>query len=157
MPTSERTGAEGDLPPFVDEHRVLVSAPVATVWRALVLRASRSHRGSAKTYGRVVGAEPLKASGSPFEPGATLPGFRVVEVDPERLVRLAGRHRFSRYALVLTLADRPGGAVLGARTHAEFPGLLGSLYRRVVVASGAHRLLVRRGLRSLGRQAESLD
>jgi hypothetical protein len=68
---------------------------------------------------------------------------------------LTGRHRFSRYALILTLAEQPDGTMLCARTQASFPGLHGSLYRALVIGSGAHRVLVRRLLRTIRRSAEA--
>jgi hypothetical protein len=78
----------------------------------------------------------------------------VAEAVPGRRARLAGRHRFSRYTLDLTLAPAPGGTTLAARTHAEFPGFLGGVYRALVITSGAHHVLVGRLLRTVARRAE---
>jgi len=140
--------------PFVDEHRVLVDAPAGAVWRALARGTTPRRRPAADVLVRLLGAEPRRTSGEPFAPGSTIPGFRVAEADPRRRVRLAGRHRFSRYALEFTLAEGPGGTTLSARTLAEFPGLRGRAYRRVVIGSGAHRVLVGRLLAGVRRRAE---
>jgi hypothetical protein len=78
----------------------------------------------------------------------------VAEAVPGRRVRLTGRHRFSQYAFILTLVTQPDSTMLSARTHAEFPGLRGSVYRRLVIGSGVHRVLVARLLRAVRRQAE---
>ncbi|MFG2058110.1 hypothetical protein ACGFI9_29225 [Micromonospora sp. NPDC048930] len=145
------TTDSSDALPFVDEHRVLAPAPVPAVWRALARQVPGAGGGGA--LARLLGAEPRHAAGRLFDPGATLPGFAVAEAVPGRSVRLTGRHRFSRYALVLTLTARPGGTVLSARTYAEFPGLPGRLYRLLVIGSGAHRVLVARMLRTVRRRA----
>jgi hypothetical protein len=84
-------------------------------------------------------------------------GFAVAESVPGRSVQLVGRHRFSRYALGFELTVHSGLTTLAARTHAEFPGLRGAVYRGLVIGSGAHRLLVRRLLRDVRRQAEAGD
>lgn len=137
--------------PFVDEHRLLVPAPPAVVWPALAAHVA-GMRG-AGALARVLGTSPRRASGVPLEPGATVPGFAVTAAEPERLVRLSGRHRFSRYALTFTLAAAPGGTVLGARTDAAFPGPHGRAYRLLVISSGAHRLAVARMLRDVRRRS----
>ncbi|MER5515221.1 hypothetical protein [Streptomyces sp. NPDC002763] len=144
-------------PPFIDEHTVFVKASSAAVWRALVR--VYGGRGSVRSsgievYGHLVGAEPRRCSGEPLAEGSTLPGFEVAESVPGRLVRFTGRHRFSRYALVLALEERNGGTVLGARTYAEFPGPAGRAYRRLVIASGAHAALLTRHLHAVRRRAE---
>lgn len=90
-----------------------------------------------------------------FDEGASVPGFRVDEVEPEQWVRLVGRHRFSRYALVFTLDARPDGTLLRAETYAEFPGLHGSAYRALVISSGGHGVMVDRMLRAIRRRAEA--
>jgi hypothetical protein len=138
--------------PLVDEHATRVAAPAAAVWRALGTRLPGFAGNEA--FARVLAAEPRRVSGNALEVGATLAGFAVAQAVPGRLLRLAGRHRFSRYALVLELAERDGETVLTARTNAVFPGLAGGLYRRLVIGSGAHRVLVRRLLRDVRRRAE---
>jgi hypothetical protein len=148
---------EDDLP-FVDEHHVLVAAPSAVVWRSLAAQFARGLRISgAEAYARLVAAEPRRASGTPLREGATLPGFRIAESVPGEHVRLIGRHRFSEYALTLTLVARPGETLLSALTHARFPGAGGYVYRQLVIGSGAHHLLVPRLLHAVRRRAERND
>jgi hypothetical protein len=145
---------DNDLP-FIDEHRVLVAAPALTAWRCLAMQYSRSPLGG-EAFARVLAAHPRQATGKPFDEGATFPGFEVTEVVPGRRVRLTGRHRFSRYALVFTLVSEVDGTMLSAGTYAEFPGLRGWVYRRLVISSGAHRIIVARLLRAVRRRAERL-
>lgn len=141
--------------PFVDERRVHIAAPAEVVWGELVDRARRIGGGGAAWYAPLVGAQPRTASGPPLTEGATLPGFAVVEADPGRRLLLRGRHRFSRYALEITLRSAAGGIDLTARTDAAFPGASGWCYRQLVIGSGAHALLVGRLLRTIRDHAES--
>ena len=134
--------------PFVDEHRVLIGAPPAAVWAALTAEVARFGGGGG--LAALLGTEPRRASGTLPEPGATIPGFAVDHVAPGRELRLAGRHRFSRYTLTLVL---DGGTTLTARTHAAFPGLTGRAYRALVIGSGAHRVAVGRLLAAVRRRA----
>jgi hypothetical protein len=108
---------------------------------------------AAGPLGFLLGTAPRRASGSGLQPGATVPGFAVAEVEPARRVRLTGRHRFSVYALTFELAPDVGGTVLTARTNAAFPGPHGRLYRLLVISSGAHRVAVGRILRAVRRRA----
>lgn len=139
------------LLPFVDEHQVLIPAPPSAVWAALGEQVGGLRGGGALAW--LLGTTPRRASGVPLVPGATVPGFAVAAVEPERLVRLVGRHRFSRYALTFTLAAAPGGTTVGARTEAAFPGPHGRAYRLLVITSGAHRLAVARLLRDVRQRA----
>ena len=137
----------GSALPFVDEQRTLVPAPPDQVWQRLLVRVPRF--ADAERFVALLGARPRRFSGGPLEQGATLPGFEVAEAVPGRRLRLTGRHHFSRYALVLTLAEEGGGTWLSARTYAAFPGLHGLAYRTLVIGSGAHHFLVARLLRSV--------
>jgi hypothetical protein len=147
------TGPGAEALPFVDEHRVFAPASPEAVWRALAgqVPGARGHGG--RLLAHVLAAEPRRVTGGLFDLGATLPGFAVTESVPGRLVRLTGRHRFSRYALVFTLTPEPGGTRVSARTYAAFPGLPGRLYRLLVIGSGGHRVLVNRMLRAVRRTA----
>ncbi|WP_406458739.1 hypothetical protein OG782_37040 [Streptomyces sp. NBC_00876] len=153
-------GPQENLPfedlPFVDEHSVLVKASAADVWRALARAYGGGSSMSSVTgvYGHLVAAEPRRSGGEPLAAGSTLPGFAVAESVPERLVRFTGRHRYSRYALVFALAERPGGTLLSARTYARFPGVAGRAYGRLVIGSGAHAALLTRQLYAVRRRAE---
>jgi hypothetical protein len=153
LPPRTSPDVDDDLP-FIDEQNLLVSAPALAVWRSLTMQLTPSRLTSAEAFTRLLAAEPRRASGRPLGEGATLPGFKVAEAVPGRRVRLTGRHRFSQYALILTLLTQPDGTMLSARTYAEFPGLRGSVYRRLVIGSGAHRVVVARLLHAVRRQAE---
>jgi hypothetical protein len=139
-----------DAPPFLDRHEIVVAASPQAVWEALpaVLPGA-----AAALYALAVGADPALASGVVPAVGATVPGFRVDASEPPRRLRLAGRHRFSRYVLEFTLEPAPGGTLLAATSHAAFPGLLGAAYRALVVGSGGHGLVVPAMLRAVGRRA----
>jgi hypothetical protein len=152
VPLSQSPDAATDLP-FIDEHEMLVSAPALEVWRTLTKRMSRPQQGRG-AIAFLLAAQPRRASGTPLEEGATLPGFKVTESVPGRLLELTGQHRFSRYRLVLTLAEQPDRTLLRARTYARFPGLLGLVYRQLVIGSGGHRLVVIRMLRAVRDHAE---
>jgi len=137
--------------PLLDRHEVLVAAPARAVWEALP---SALPGPSAVPYAWAVGADPARVSGVVPDEGATVPGFRVAEAVPDRRLHLTGRHRFSRYALTFTLEAVAGGTLLGAVSHAEFPGVLAGLYRLAVVGTGAHGVLVPGMLRSVRRRAQ---
>jgi hypothetical protein len=132
--------------PFIDEHRQHVTAAPDAIWAAV----AKTMRGlSGGTFARVLGCDP--ATGSPgftARLGESVPGFRVAAADAQHL-ELRGRHRFSRYALTFTLA----GDELRAESRAEFPGVLGKLYRGAVIGTGIHRLVTRKLLRDIARRA----
>jgi hypothetical protein len=139
--------------PFVDEHRVSVSAPALVVWREL----GESLRRPARAGGvgaRMLHVDPERAQGDPLVEGSTIPGFGVREAVPGQRLVLAGRHRFSDYTLTFTLVDDNGATRLAARTYAAFPGL-GRIYRALVIGSGGHRVIVRRWLERIRRASET--
>ncbi|MEU3662532.1 hypothetical protein AB0E77_22735 [Streptomyces sp. NPDC032940] len=140
--------------PFIDEHQVRVAASVPGTWDALIAWIARTHLGVSSSFAHLVGTEPRGVTGTLPRQGSTIPGFAVAESLEGKRLTLAGRHRFSRYALVFSLADHPDGTLLSARSHALFPKLPGALYRGLVIGSGGHRILVRRMLRDIGRSAE---
>jgi hypothetical protein len=125
--------------PFVDEHRTTIEAPRADVWPRL--RAYVDRMLAVDEHGlftRLLGTEPPA-------------GFEVSEEVPEERVVLSGRHRFSRYALVLELDPSGEQTVLRARTFAAFPGPHGRVYRLLVISSHAHVVATRRILESMRR------
>jgi hypothetical protein len=140
--------------PFIDEHQILVTAPAAAVWRSLGTQFTGSRISGTAVLVHLAGAEQRHVSGAPLTEGATVPGFRVAAAEPETHVSLAGRHRFSRYLFDFTLVPEPGGTMLIARSFGEFPGLLGGAYRRLVIDSGGHRVIVRHLIRTIARRAE---
>lgn len=139
--------------PFIDEHSVLVQAPARVVWCTLVRNLPTLH-GTPLLLLRAWGLQPLRATGILPETGATIPGFVITESVPDCLLRLTGRHRFSRYELVWELTSQPEGTWLAARSFGEFPGPTGFLYRLAVIGSGAHGVLVPWLLRRVRHQAE---
>jgi hypothetical protein len=127
--------------PYVDEHHLFVEASVDVVWTALrAFGDSELGIGSGNPLAHVLGTRPRS-------------GFEVAAEDPGRELRLAGRHRFSRYRLVFGLDAAEGGTVVTARTFAAFPGLHGRIYRILVISSHAHVVATRRILRSVRRKA----
>jgi hypothetical protein len=139
--------------PFIDEHVVVIDAPVVDVWHALIRRLAAWDTTATRIYARASGAVPRRGAGAFPRQASTLPGFAVSAVDaPHRLV-LAGRHHFSRYVLTFVLEETGGRTEIRARSHADFPGLLGQLYGLAVVRSGAHRAVTRGLLRSVQRSA----
>ena len=67
---------------------------------------------------------------------------------------LAGRHRFSSYALIFRL-DEIGAhrSRLRAETRATFPGPAGAVYRLLVIGTGGHAVAVGRMLAKVQRRA----
>ena len=150
------TGTGSDLP-HIDEHATTVAAGRDEVWRALWETLTRSWGGRGRLAARALGCaetEVRDLEGAPVE-GSTIVGFRVERARPEGELALAGRHRYSRYALVFRIDALPGGATrLRAQTLAEFPGPAGALYRLLVIGSRGHVLAVRRLLEAVRRRAE---
>lgn len=143
--------------PFVDEHETTVAAPVDEVWRRLVDAVDGGFSGTAAvTYARLVGCADATAAGPrPLGEGSTIPGFRVVAAVPEHGLALAGRHRFSTYALTFRLDALDAGRTrLRAESRAAFPGLHGTAYRFLVIGTGGHAVAVRRLLAGIRRRAE---
>ena len=135
--------------PFIDEHSRPVDAPADAVWRAL-LKVLRGMGGTGP-LARILGCDPLRGTAEfAGRPGDAVPGFRVAEAEPGRRLALRGRHRFADYALTFVL----DGERLRAQTHAEFPGVLGRLYRAAVIGSGGHRLITGRLLGRIVRSAQ---
>jgi hypothetical protein len=146
-----------DDPPFVDEHGTLVAASAATVWQVLVDTLDRQFsRMPATAYAHAVGCGEIAASGPrPLVEGSAMPGFRVVTMVPLTEIVFEGAHRFSTYRLTFRFDQtRPTETRLRAETRASFPGVAGGLYRRFVVASGAHAILMRRLLSGVRRKSE---
>jgi Protein of unknown function (DUF2867) len=135
--------------PYIDEHVMTTGAPPSEAWDAMLGVVRREFGGHARVA-RLLGCEPAAATATfAGRPGDTVPGFRVVDAEPQRRLTLEGRHRFSRYRLTLTL----DGQELRARTDAAFPGLLGRLYRAAVIGTGGHRFATRRLLAQVVRRA----
>src|SRR5512138_1097315 len=110
--------------PYIDEHSQPMTVPADVVWTALV-SVLRRQMGRSGRIARILGCDPAEGTpGFAGHTGEAVPGFRVAESQPGRLLALRGRHRFSRYALTFVL----DGNRLSAQTRAVFPGMLGRLY-----------------------------
>ncbi|GAA4022164.1 hypothetical protein GCM10022247_52960 [Allokutzneria multivorans] len=141
--------------PHIDEHTVPVAAPAEAVWAALTEALDKSFSGSlAEFYTRLVGCPETRTSGPrPLAEGSTLPGFRVTSTTP---LILSGRHRFSTYELIFRVDDLgPDRSRLRAESRAVFPGVLGRVYRALVIGSGGHAVAVRRVLSRIAKAAVS--
>lgn len=140
--------------PRIDEHSVSIGAAPSVVWDA-VLRVLGQSFSSFRLVARVVGCHDAQASGPrPLAVGSTIPGFHVVAADAPHKLALAGHHRFSRYELTFRLDDANGTVRLRAESLAEFPGVLGRIYRAMVIGTGGHVLGVKRLLAIMKREAE---
>jgi len=146
-----------DSLPHIDEHSTEIGADRAATWDAL-LRVVESFLSSRATPGlaRLLGSVDREASGPrPLTVGSTLPGFHVEAAEPPLELALAGRHRFSTYALIFRLEEPGAGRTrLRAETRAEFPGLKGAVYRALVIGTRGHVLATHRVLAAVKRRAE---
>jgi hypothetical protein len=143
--------------PYVDEHAIAVAADTEDVWRGLTETLDRAFsRAGAATYARAVGCADRTASGPrPLSAGSAMPGFHVVSAVPGSELVMAGRHRFSSYALIFRLEQLDSGrARLRAESRAAFPGLAGGVYRLLVIGTGGHVVAVRRLLSAARRRSE---
>ncbi len=126
--------------PFVDEHAIGIAASREAVWDALQRYVAMSMRIGAP-LATILGTRPPA-------------GFEVSDRRPTESLTLTGRHRFSRYMLMLDLADAGDGITrLSAKTYAAFPGAHGRVYRALVIGTGAHVIATRRIIRSIRRLA----
>ena len=141
--------------PRIDEHARTVAAPPAVVWDAVLSALHATFATPAPAVvARVLGCEPSSTAGWDRPGvGSTVPGFRVVTAEEPRLLVVAGRHRFSRYGIVVRLEPVEGGTRVRLESRAEFPGVHGRLYRTAVVGSGGHVVAVRRLLSGIRRAA----
>lgn len=136
---------------YIDEHAVAFDAPVDAIWAAL-LKILRRTMGSGVPLAYLLGCDPGEGTAEFFgRPGDTVPGFRVVDAEPGRRLALRGCHRFARYALTFIVESNR----LRAVTHADFPGVLGQLYRAAVIGSGAHALVTRGLLQQIVRASSA--
>jgi hypothetical protein len=142
--------------PFVDEHGVEIEAAPEVVWDSLLRVAEGSFSSPfAGRFARLVGCEPTETAGPrPLTEGSAFPGFVVARAVPGAKLALAGRHRYSEYALVFRL-DGDGGRTRGrAETRARFPGAGGRIYRAAVIGTRGHVLVTMRLLTAVKRRAE---
>jgi hypothetical protein len=128
--------------PYVDEHAIEVPVGRERAWEALNAYVARSLLEPGRDPFRLlVGTDPPA-------------GFAIAAQMPRERLELAGRHRFSRYALVFELRDaRPGVTRVAAQTYAAFPGPRGRVYRALVIGTRLHVVATRGMLRAIGRVA----
>jgi hypothetical protein len=145
-----------DALPFVDEHGIEIAAAPDVVWGSLCRVAEGSFASPvAAGFARALGCESTAASGPrPLAEGSAFPGFAVARAEPGHELALAGRHRYSEYALVFHLAGDGATTRLRAETRARFPGTSGRLYRAAVIGSRGHVLVTMRLLATVKRHAE---
>ena len=126
--------------PFIDEHTTVVPAPADATWTAARDVLNVPLRGLGLRYARLIQVRGDRV-------------FTLEDAQPPVRLGLTGRHRFSRYALTVTLrAVDPHRTEVTARTDAEFPGAAGRVYRALVIDSRAHVLAMRFVLRRIARR-----
>jgi hypothetical protein len=141
--------------PFVDEHFIEIAATPDQVWDALIRVVGGMGGRSRAPLSRALGCAHTAAEGEPGEIGSTIPGFVVTRSVRPAVLALMGRHRFSAYALVFSIMEKPSGLVLlGAQTRAEFPGRRGRAYRGLVIGTRGHVVATMGILRSVRKRAE---
>ena len=93
---------------------------------------------------RLIGCRDTRAEGPrPLDVGSVVPGFRVAEAGPPHRLVLDGVHRFSVYTLTFKLVPEGAGTRLEAHTDATFPGVIGAIYRLLVIDSRFHKVATR--------------
>jgi hypothetical protein len=143
--------------PLVDEHSAVAAAPPEAVWDALLdtLRSTFAAPAAQRTA-LLLGCDPSATNGWDHPAaGSSVPGFSIVVAERPALLAVAGRHRFSRYGIVVRIEPAGGGARCRAETRAAFPGPHGALYRLAVIGTGGHAIAVRRLLRRAAGLAEA--
>ena len=131
--------------PYIDEHAIRIPASRELVWTALQQYVETSMRLSpSNPLVRLLGAEPPEAC-------------ELSESTPAEHLTLVGHHRFSQYMLAFELTDAINGTThLRAQTYAVFPGILGRVYRALVIDSRAHVVATNHVLRSVKRMTIDL-
>ncbi|MFD2792889.1 SRPBCC family protein [Promicromonospora vindobonensis] len=128
-----------------------ISAPPEAVWRTVLDQVEVVGRPS--WYVRTIGCRDARPSGPrPLAAGSVVPGFRVTAADPPGSLALDGVHRFSVYSLTFRLVPDGAGTRLEAHTDATFPGVLGAVYRLLVIDSRLHRVATRSILERVRRR-----
>ena len=142
--------------PFVDEHFIEISAPPDIVWDSLLVQVAGVAQGrTGGRFARRLGCRHTEARGEVGDIGSTVPGFVVTRSIRPAVLAMMGQHRYSRYALVFRIMEKPSGIVLlSAQTRTEFPGAQGRVYRTLVIGTRGHVLVTRSILRSIRKRAE---
>lgn len=140
---------------YRDVHSTTIGAPPEEVWRAVLDQVEVL--GQPSWYVRLIGCRDRQPSGPrPLAAGSAVPGFRVATADPPDRLVLDGVHRFSVYTLTFRLVPEGTGTRLEAHTDATFPGVLGAVYRLLVIDSRLHRVATRSILDRVRRRLPTL-
>ncbi len=144
--------------PFIDEHYIEIAAKPDEVWDALMSVVSGLGERRRGEYGaKALGCEETEAEGEAGSIGSKIPGFVVTRSVKPAVLALMGQHRFSRYALIFTILEKPSGLMLlSAQTRAEFPGKRGRLYRGLVIGTHGHVIATTSILRQVRKRAERI-
>ncbi|MFI2366216.1 SRPBCC family protein [Promicromonospora sp. NPDC019610] len=127
---------------YRDVHATTVGAPPEAVWPAVLDQVEVL--GTPAWYVRLIGCRDRGPAGPrPLTAGSVVPGFRVRAADPPDRLVLDGVHRFSVYTLTFRLVPDAAGTRVEAHTDATFPGVLGAVYRLLVIDSGIHKIATR--------------
>lgn len=142
--------------PLIDEHWIEIAARADEVWDALIATVRGASGGRPGiSISRALGCEETVSEGQAGRIGSTIPGFVVTRSVRPAVLAMMGQHRFSRYALIFTILEKPSGLMLlSAQTRAEFPGPKGRAYRRLVIGSRAHVVVARGLLHRVRKRAE---
>jgi hypothetical protein len=146
--------------PYIDSHSIEVHAPAERVWDEIVehtLRRFGAGMGPLGPYAtRLAGCQYVDAPPPGRDVPETIVGFRVAQAEQPSLIVLTGVHRFARYSLTLRIEPVGSGYAsrLTAETRAAFPGVTGRAYKRIVIGTRGHVLVVMRMLTSIRRRVE---
>jgi Polyketide cyclase / dehydrase and lipid transport len=138
---------------YRDVRSATLTASPEIVWRAVLDQVEVL--GLPSWYVRLIGCRDRQASGPrPLAAGSVVPGFKVTTADPPAEIVLDGVHRFSVYTLTFRVVPTDVGTRLEAHSDATFPGVLGAIYRLLVIDSRFHKLATRSIVTRIRRRVE---
>jgi hypothetical protein len=138
---------------YRDVRTAMLTASPEIVWRAVLDQVEVL--GLPSWYVRLIGCRDRQAAGPrPLAAGSVVPGFKVTTADPPTEIVLDGVHRFSVYTLTFRAVPTDAGTRLEAHSDATFPGVLGAIYRLLVIDSRFHKLATRSIVRRIRRRVE---
>lgn len=138
---------------YRDVRSTTLTASPEIVWRAVLDQVEVL--GLPSWYVRLIGCRDRQASGPrPLAAGSVVLGFKVTTADPPAEIVLDGVHRFSVYTLTFRVVPTDAGTRLEAHSDATFPGVLGAIYRLLVIDSRFHKLATRSIVARIRRRVE---
>jgi hypothetical protein len=138
---------------YRDVRAATLAASPEIVWRAVLDQVEVL--GLPSWYVRLIGCRDRQAAGPrPLAAGSVVPGFKVTTADPPTEIVLDGVHRFSVYTLTFRVVPTDAGTRLEAHSDATFPGVLGAIYRLLVIDSRFHKLATRSIVTRIRRRVE---